>query len=195
MSQGKILVVDNEPAIIDEFERAIKRSGYSVDTAFSGEEGWEKCKNNYYDVVITDWKMGKMSGLELARKIDTEYPVTKIIIITAFGLEFETVVENDHYRPFDYFRKPVDMNDFVQKLNEAVQRKDGVISALEEWVLSHPEESDRPMKATLSDDKDTHIWSARNILEEIRRNTERGRAEYEKLIQLTIDLLTRQRIK
>ena len=115
-------------------------------------------------------------------------------MITAFGDE-QTAIDAHHYHAFDYLKKPVDLNVLIDKVNEAIQRKDGIISALEDWVTTHPEESKRPMKATLSGKSDNQVWSAKDILDEIKGNTKRGRQEYHKLIQLTIDLLTRGRIK
>ena len=189
MSKGTILLVDDEPEIVEQFERALKREGYDVDTAFSGEEGWKKYQSRYYDVVLVDWRMGKMSGLDLLREIDQMHPFAKVIMITAYGDE-STAIEAHHYHAFDYLRKPIDIDELLSKVREAIQRKDGVINAIEDWVATHPEESSRPLKGTLSG----QVWSAKEILEEIKNNTERGRKECRKLLQLTIDLLTRGKV-
>jgi len=193
MSQGRILLVDDEPEIVEQYSRALRNEGYEVDTAFSGEEGWKRYQKRYYDVVITDWRMPDMDGLELLHKIDQTHPLAKVIIITGFGnKEFERVVTSAH--AFAYLEKPIDIDDLLSKVEEAVQRKDGVIAALEEWVETHPEESTRPLKGTLPEARRGHFWSAKEILEEIKNNTERGRQEYRDLIQLTIDLLTRGKV-
>lgn len=194
MSKGTILLVDDEPEIVEQYSRALKREGYEVDTAFSGEEGWEKYQARYYDVVLADWRMEEMNGLQLLHNIDQMHPFAKVIIITAFGDE-STAIEAHHYHAFDYLKKPVKIYELLNKVQEAIQRKDGVIAALEDWVARHPEESSEPLKATLSKTQETQVWSAKDILEEIKRNTERGRKEYRKLIKLTIDLLTRGRIQ
>lgn len=191
MSQGKILLIDDEPEIIEQFQRALKREGYSVDTALSGEEGWEKYQHSYYDVIITDWKMGKMNGLDLLNNIDQTHPTAKVIMITAYGDE-DTAIKAHNYHAFDYLKKPADMNNLLGSVREAVKRKDGIIAALEDWVTTHPEKAEQAVKGTLSENR---VWSAKEILEEIKRNTERGREEYQKIYQLTIDLLTRGRIK
>ncbi len=190
MNQGKILLIDDEPGIIEEFKKALIVEGYKVDTADSGEEGWKKYQETFYDAVITDWKMGKMNGLELLDKIDKIHPSAKVIMITAFGDE-DTAIKAHHYHAFDYLKKPVDMDDLLKTVEEAVKRKDGIINALEDWVATHPEKAERAVKATLGG---TQPWSAKDILEEIKRNTDRGRQEYQNLIQLTIDLLKRGRI-
>jgi len=195
MSKGTVLLVDDNPEIVEQFARALRNEDYEVDTAFSGEEGWGKYQKRYYDVVIADWKMEKMDGLELLHNIDQMNPsLAKVIIITGHGNE-DSAIEAHHSHAFDYLNKPVSNDELLAKVGEAIQRKDGVIAALEEWVETHPEESSTPIKATLSEAQDGHFWSAKEILEEIRGNTKRGREEYQKLIQLTIHLLTRGKLQ
>lgn len=195
MSKGNILLVDDDPEIVEQFARGLRNEDYEVDTAFSGKEGWEKYQERYYDVVIADWKMQDMDGLELLHNIDQMHPaLAKVIIITGFGDE-DSAIEAHHSHAFDYLRKPVDIDELLDRVGEAIQRKDGVIAALEEWVETHPEESSVPIKATLPEAQKGHFWSAKDILEEIRSNTERGRQEYQRLIQLTIYLLTRGKLQ
>lgn len=193
MSRGRILLVDDEPDIIQQYARALRNESYEVDTAFSGEEGWKQYQAHYYDVVIADWKMQEMDGLELLHNIDQMHPLAKVIIITGFG-DKDSAIQAHHYHAFDYLEKPVDIDDLLSKVEEAIQRKDGVVDALEDWVKAHPEESTRPIKAMLSETQKGHSWSSKEILEEIKRNTEFGKQEYHKIIQLTIDLLTRGKI-
>jgi DNA-binding NtrC family response regulator len=192
MSHGTILLIDDEPEIVEQFERALKSEGYEVDTAFSGEDGWKKYQSRYYDAVLVDWRMEKMNGLDLLREIDRNHPFGKVIMITAYGDE-STAIEAHHAHAFDYLKKPVAIDDLLRVVREAIDQKDGIITALEDWVEKHPEESSQPIKGTLSSPR--QVWSAKEILEEIKGNTERGKKEYRKLIQLTIDLLTRGRIQ
>jgi len=196
MIQGKILLIDDEQGIVAKFNEALTSEGYTVDTAYSGEKGWEKYQHNYYDVVIVDWKMDKMSGMQLLEEIDKMHTSTKVIMITAFADENPDIaVEAHHHHAFDYLPKPVDRKTLLQAVSEAMQRKDGVIDALEKWVIAHPEEAVRPQKATFSLMGESQVWSAKDILEEIKNNTEFGREEYRKLFQLTIYLLTRGEVE
>lgn len=192
MSSGKVLLIDDEPGILKNYKRELRREGYTVDTAESGEKGWEMYQAVFYDVVITDWRMHKMSGLDLLHRIDQKYPFSaKVIMITGVGNE-DTMIKAHHYHTFDYFRKPVDMDDLLNSVKTAVQRRDGIIAAIEDWVETHPEEAERRVEATLPE---TDRWSAKDVLDEIKKNTEKGRQEYRNLVQLTIDLLTRGRIR
>ncbi len=135
-----------------------------------------------------------MNGMQLLEKIDKTHPLAKVIMITAFSDE-DTAVEAHHHHAFDYLRKPIGRDKLLQTVKDAMRRKDGIVSALEEWVITHPEQATRPQKASFSMAGETQVWSAKDILEEIKRNTERGRQESHKLLQLTVDLLTRGKIK
>nr|VFK13851.1 MAG: Response regulator receiver domain-containing protein [Candidatus Kentron sp. LFY] len=190
MQKAKILVVDDDEGIVKGFKRALESEGYLVEPAYSGEEAWEKYQNAYFDVVVTDWKMGEMNGIELARRINAFPPSTHVIIVTGFGNEFEEQLSrSEDYQPFDYLRKPVDLDVLLGKAAQAVARRDPVIEALEEWVQRHPEEADEQTHVDFSDPEKT--WSAREMLAEIRGNTKRGREEYKDIIDLTVYLMTR----
>jgi len=65
----KILVVDDETAILNMLDLALSRKGYQVDTAESGEQGLKNLQSNDYNLVITDMVMGKMSGEDMLREI------------------------------------------------------------------------------------------------------------------------------
>nr|VFK61197.1 MAG: Response regulator receiver domain-containing protein [Candidatus Kentron sp. TUN] len=190
MQKARILVVDDEQDMVKQLTRALESEDYRVEPAYSGEEAWEKYQNTYFDVVITDWKMGEMSGVDLARRIDALRPGAHVIILTAFGEEFEEVISlGQDYHPFDYLRKSVDMDVLLKKVAQAVARRDPIIEALEEWVERHPEEADEQTHVDFSNPPKT--WSAREMLAEIHGNTERGREEYKDIIDLTVYLMTR----
>lgn len=69
MKEIKILVVDDETAILNMLDLALSRKGYQVDTAESGEQGLKNLQSNDYNLVITDMVMGKMSGEDMLREV------------------------------------------------------------------------------------------------------------------------------
>lgn len=84
-SAYKILVVDDEPSVLDFLHRAVSRLGYSVTGAFSGTDAWEKFVANHFDLVMTDQAMSGMTGEQLAFKIKQAKPNLPIIMLTGFG--------------------------------------------------------------------------------------------------------------
>jgi DNA-binding NtrC family response regulator len=192
--QARILIIEDDQEVVSTFQEALEMEGYEIEVAYSGEDGWEQYQQHYYDVVIVDWKMGKMDGVQVLKNINDMHPNAKVIMITGFG-DVKTVIEAQHYHAFDCLQKPVDMKVLLQTVQEALKRRDSVIEALEEWVETHPEEANRLQLATLSKTGEMQVWSERQVLEEIKRNTPFGRKEYKNLIKLTIDLLTRGKVK
>jgi DNA-binding NtrC family response regulator len=193
--QARILIIDDDQGVVSTFQDALEmEKGYEVEVAYNGEEGWEKYQQHYYDVVLVDWKMGKMNGMQVLENIDNMHPNAKVIMVTGFGDE-NSAIEAHHRHAFDYLKKPVDMEVLLQTVQNALKRRDGVIDALEEWVETHPEEATQPQRATLSETGEMRVWSAKQVLEEIKRNTGLGRKEYKNLLKLTIDLLTRGKLR
>lgn len=120
MSKGLVLLVDDEPIVVETFRRALNREGYTVETAISGEEGWAKGQAKFYDVLVTDWQMGEMTGLQLALRMSEKWPETRIIIATAYEQEFMEEMEAYHFRA-NFLRKPADILVLVKKVNGSVQ--------------------------------------------------------------------------
>ena len=79
----KILIVDDEHNSTESLAIGVKRYGYYVDTANSGEEGLAKLKNTKFDYVLCDIDMPEMNGWEFASKIYSIYKEIKIIYMTA----------------------------------------------------------------------------------------------------------------
>ena len=69
MKEFRVLIIDDEAAILRMLALALSRKGYQVDTADSGEKGIKKLQSNHYDLVITDMVMGKISGADMLGEV------------------------------------------------------------------------------------------------------------------------------
>lgn len=101
----KLLIVDDEKDICRALEFLLSREGYSVDTAMSGEDALERLKKTSYDLVLTDLKMGGMSGMELLERAKAISPSMIVIIMTAYA-SVENAVEAMKKGASDYIVKP-----------------------------------------------------------------------------------------
>jgi len=111
----KILVVDDVDTIARVYARFLGRQGYDVHIAFNGVEAlaiWEQIRP---DLVISDIRMPKMSGFELATKIRKLDPNQKIILMTGYADEAE-VLEQQQAHGFPFFTKPADLQTTVAKI-------------------------------------------------------------------------------
>ncbi len=101
----RILVVDDETDICKALDLLLRKEGYEVVTANSAEEAIEKLKASFFDVLITDLKMGKMDGMELLTRAKEISPDTASVMMTAFS-SIESAVEAMKRGASDYIVKP-----------------------------------------------------------------------------------------
>src|SRR5690554_327404 len=84
----RVFLVDDEELIVERLRFGInwQQAGYDIcGWAYDGKEAWEKIHQLYPDIVITDIRMPLMSGLELARKIQTELPHISTVILSGYA--------------------------------------------------------------------------------------------------------------
>ena len=81
MSNPRILVVDDEMIVCESCKRILEEDGYEVEIALTGQEAFDKMKENLYDIVITDLKMPGIDGMEVLKTFRKEYPEAIIIMI------------------------------------------------------------------------------------------------------------------
>jgi DNA-binding NtrC family response regulator len=102
----EILVVDDDALVNEFFEAVLKKLGYSVTTLASGEEGLQLLREREFDIVLSDVKMPRMSGIDLLKQAKFESPETVVIMITAYGT-VKDAVEAMKLGAFDYILKPI----------------------------------------------------------------------------------------
>jgi len=117
----KILIVDDEKPQQKILKLCFEKRGFDVYTASSGEEGFEIFKKVSPQIVLTDMRMGTMTGLELLKKIKEISFKTEIIVITAYG-EIEVAVEALKSGAADFILKPVNLENLLQAVNNAITR-------------------------------------------------------------------------
>lgn len=105
-SDFKILVVDDEPLIRQSLYEILKLEGYNVTIAGSGEEALDIIENKTFDVMVTDLKLPKISGIELLEKAKKSLPDMEVIIITGFG-SIESAVDAMKKGAYEYVTKPI----------------------------------------------------------------------------------------
>jgi len=91
-NQHQILVVDDEPSLLELLSRVLEQKGHVVETALNGQMALEKLANHQYDLIISDILMPDMFGTELYSKVTETYPdfASKFIFITGNATDPET---------------------------------------------------------------------------------------------------------
>jgi DNA-binding NtrC family response regulator len=116
-----ILVVDDESLIRDLISMSLSRLGHKVRAARSGLEGLEAYEQSRPDLVLSDYKMPGMTGLEMAEKILAADPMACIILMTAFGT-IETAVKAMKIGVQDFIEKDADKGFRVEMLEHTVSQ-------------------------------------------------------------------------
>ena len=62
---SRILLIDDDPGVRDSMERTLRAAGYGVQSAASGEEGFELARGGAFDVILSDMRMSGISGLDI----------------------------------------------------------------------------------------------------------------------------------
>lgn len=120
--KGKILVVDDDNLIKDFLKESLSRLNHQVDLASSGDEALDKIKKTEYDIILSDIRMPKMSGMELLKATRKFSPYAKIMLMTAYGT-IENAVEAMKLGAFDYIQKPFSVDDIEIKIRKALDYK------------------------------------------------------------------------
>ncbi len=119
MLQGiKTLIVDDEELIRWSLQNVLKNEGFSVDTASDGNEALDMIRKSDYDIVITDFKMPGLNGLELLGKMKEEGKKSKIILISAY-LSYNTIKEAKECGAFHCVNKPFGIDEFLDIVRNA----------------------------------------------------------------------------
>jgi two-component system, NtrC family, response regulator len=114
----KILLIEDDTAIAGGLRRVLGRSGYEVTILARGDEGLEHAGRDHFDVVLTDFKLPGLSGLELVAQLHAAKPLLPVIVMTAHG-STETAIEATKLGAYDYILKPFDVEELLDLVNKA----------------------------------------------------------------------------
>ncbi len=119
----RILIVDDEPAIIKGLSFSLKQDGYEIDSAADGEEAVEKFNSNPYDLIILDVMLPRLNGLEVLEKIREQSRVP-VIMLTAKGEDMDKILGLD-YGADDYITKPFNILELKARIKAVFRRLNG----------------------------------------------------------------------
>ncbi|MHB2026006.1 MAG: sigma-54-dependent transcriptional regulator [Elusimicrobiota bacterium] len=123
MPQATILLVDDEIGLAGLWALELKSAGYAAETVSTEKDAVKRVENSLYDLVITDLKLGRMSGLDLLRKIKSVQPETEVLIVTGYGA-IDTAVAAIKAGAFDYLTKPVESAELILAVQKAIEHKE-----------------------------------------------------------------------
>lgn len=117
----RILVVDDKKNVLNSIGIGLRREGYQVDMAGNALEAIEKMGKKSYDIMLSDLKMPKTNGIELANKVAVLYPKVRTILMSAYDFK-------------DYEEKYVELRQYP-KINKPFEMAE-LLEIFDNWDLS-----------------------------------------------------------
>jgi DNA-binding NtrC family response regulator len=117
---SRILIVDDDPAVLDSLERALARQSHEIEACGGFDEAVAHLERGGFDLLVTDIRLGERSGLELIETARRAEPQLRIVAITAFG-SVEMAVEAMRLGADDFIEKPLRMATILERLGRALE--------------------------------------------------------------------------
>jgi len=115
-----VLVIDDEPIVLDSCRRILKQEGFDVNGAFNGREGLKKIEEDKYDAVLVDWKLPEIDGMEVLRIIKKNHPEVIVVMITGYP-SVESAVKAMKLGVSDYVSKPFTPDELKETIIKAIE--------------------------------------------------------------------------
>jgi DNA-binding response OmpR family regulator len=117
MSQAKILIVDDEPDLVETIRFSLELEGYNVLVASNGEEGLNLARQEKPDLILLDLMLPKLDGYKVCRllKFDERYKHIPILMLTAKTQEKDKILGKETGAN-EYITKPFDMDELMAKI-------------------------------------------------------------------------------
>jgi diguanylate cyclase (GGDEF)-like protein len=135
----KILCVEDDESFAKLLQRSLVKQHYQVDLAPDGQLGWDLIETSAYDLILLDWMLPKLTGIEFCRRLRAENRSTAgsnrdtpILLMTALDAVTHKVVGLNAGAD-DYVVKPFDLEELLARVRALLRRRQGVRSPLLQW--------------------------------------------------------------
>ena len=121
----RILIVDDEPTILNLLNKILIGQGYDTVPASNGEKALQLLQTEKFDLMISDINMTPINGMELLRKAAESWPDMGVVMLTAYGT-VATAVEAMKQGAFDYITKPFKLDELVLTVQRALEYQNAI---------------------------------------------------------------------
>ena len=118
----KILIVNDDPVVLEVMKSLIASYGFSLATAADGQQAISKLQNDQFSIIITDINMPIMDGMELLQHVKANYPKIGVIVVTGLSEEY-TYIDVINAGAIDFMTKPFDSSELLAKLRRVIREQ------------------------------------------------------------------------
>jgi two-component system copper resistance phosphate regulon response regulator CusR len=122
----KLLIVEDEPKVVDFLKKGLEEQGYETEVAYDGQMGEKLALRNKYDVILIDVVLPFINGYELCKRIRERKQQTPILMLTALGTTEDKVTGFDAGAD-DYLVKPFEFKELLARIKSLTKRTSGII--------------------------------------------------------------------
>ncbi len=133
----KILLIDDDEGLIHFLGRFFQRKGYEVSACLSGRDALEQIERESFDLILLDYKMPDLNGIDILIKLKKSQIKTPVIIMTAYGTT-ELAIEAMKRGAYDYLIKPFERKELSRVVSEAL-----IVNRQMKEMVSFPDSSSR----------------------------------------------------
>ncbi len=120
----RILVVEDEPGISNFLKQGLEEESFAVDVAENGKSGLELALSGNYELLLLDWMLPSLSGIEIMKQFRKKFPITPIIFLTAKDTVDETIFGLQSGAN-DYIKKPFHFEELLERIKVQLRSKAG----------------------------------------------------------------------
>ena len=120
---GRIFIIEDEPSIIQLVQHNLEKNGFIVSSSLNGNDGLKELKKFQPDLLLLDWMLPDLSGIEICKSIrkDNSFKSLPVIMLTAKGEEEDKIKGLDSGVD-DYLTKPFSFNELMARIKAVLRR-------------------------------------------------------------------------
>lgn len=123
----RILIVDDEPELVEQIRQALAKQKYTVDSALDGEEALERIFVDPYDLILLDIMLPKKDGFAVLHELREEKKSIPVLMLTAKG-KIEDKIKGLDMGADDYLAKPFSMEELLARIRALLRRSNDLVS-------------------------------------------------------------------
>lgn len=129
-TKPSILIIDDDRDLADSILAVLEDNGYEGEARYDGQEGLDRSGEKRFNLVLTDFRIPGLGGMEIIETLQSEQPRIPVVMITGFG-NVDTAIGATKRGAFDYLVKPFSMDDLLRVVSRAVEAGDFGFDAIE----------------------------------------------------------------
>ena len=123
LKKMKILLIDDDEWIRDSLHLFFESEGCQITVLETAEEGMQEIKEHAYDIIIADYRLPGMDGLEFIKRVNESYPEVMKILITAYGSK-EVIAKANRIGIQDFIEKPFTTNTIEESISRLIESRE-----------------------------------------------------------------------